>query len=144
MEWPPVFLKRLACQCAAQWPQLKAGGQGGPFREALAAGEAEGLGGPGGDGGSLSTRALQQWLQGLVLGPKPGRCVLIVNTDTVLMAPSRDERYGETGGLGGGLCPGAMVNLQRVLTLSGAELVISGQSRLAKPAREALAAALDR
>lgn len=65
------------------------------------------------------------------LGPRPHRCVLIVNMDEVLYdridmsGAGRRERsvqtYGEdASGIRGGLCTSSMLNLQRVLALSGA------------------------
>jgi hypothetical protein len=45
---------------------------------------------------------------------------------------------------GGGLCAESMLNLQRVLAISGAEVVLSGRARVLKELREAEALALGR
>ncbi len=64
------------------------------------------------------------------LSPRPLHSVLIVNTDQVLQTGAaargadtseHQAAYGEGAGVvGRGLCPESMINLQRVLTLSGA------------------------
>ena len=75
----------------------------------------------------------RRWLRGTKLGQRPQLCVLIVNTDKVLHDRPALKRagdcehsvqsYGESGGgMRGGLCTESMLNLQRVLALSGAGL----------------------
>ena len=109
--------------------------------------------------GSLSASALATWLRGLKLVPPPARCALIINTESVLfvqtraMVPSGEGAeqsaggsYGEAGSGGGGrvLSVEAMLNMQRVISITGAELVLSGPSRASKASREALAQTLGR
>jgi hypothetical protein len=109
--------------------------------------------------GSLSASALASWLLGLKLVPRPARCALIINTESVLFVHARamvasgegaeqpaGRSYGEGGSGEGGrvLSVEAMLNLQRVITISGAELVLSGPSRASKASREALAQTLGR
>jgi len=131
---------------------------GTAFFKSLQEGEAEGLDAEG-EGGNLSESALATWLLGLQLAARPARCALILNTEAVLFAdarvigPSREaveqpagRSYGEGAGAGGGrvLSAEAMLNLQRVISISGAELVLSGPSRASKASREALAQTLGR
>ena len=83
LDWPPLFLKRLACQCANKWPQLRAtdresgGGTatavvGGnedagveAFLKSLREGENEGLG-EDEEGGAFGEAALQRYLNALL------------------------------------------------------------------------------
>ncbi len=72
LDWPPLFLKRLACQCANTWPQLRVSPEGAEgsegaeaFLQSLHDGENEGLG-TDDEGGALGESALQRY----------GRCLL--------------------------------------------------------------------